>query len=33
VLEISGQAAEDALIYRSGVFGKWADLAAPQQFL
>ena len=33
VLEISGQLAEEALIYRSGVFGKWTDLAAPQQFL
>ncbi len=31
VLEISGQVAEDALIYRSGVFGTWTGLAPPQQ--
>lgn len=33
VLEISGQVAEDALIYRSGVFGTWTGLAQPQHFI
>lgn len=32
ILEISGAVAEDALLYRSGVFGKWTDLA-PQYFI
>jgi len=31
VLDIPGNAAEDALLYRSGAFGRWADLASPQQ--
>ena len=33
VLEISGAAAEDALIYRSGAFGTWTGLAQPQHFI
>ncbi|MGE0241582.1 MAG: flavin reductase family protein [Parvibaculaceae bacterium] len=32
VLDIPGRAAEDALLYCSGAFGKWADLAGPQHF-
>lgn len=33
VLEIPGQVAEDALLYRSGAFGRWAELTAPQHFI
>mgnify|MGYP002388849074 CR=1 FL=1 len=33
VMCITGEVAEDALIYRSGVFGRWTGLAAAQPHL
>ncbi len=33
VMRITGEVAEDALIYRSGAFGRWTGLAAPQPHL
>ena len=32
VMAVANPAAEDALLYRSGTFGRWADLAASPQF-
>lgn len=33
VLDIQGHTAEDALLYRSGAFGRWADLASPSSLI
>ena len=33
VMRIAGEVAEDALIYRSGTFGRWTGLAATQPHL
>lgn len=33
VMRITGEVAEDALIYRSGAFGRWTGLAATQPHL